>query len=242
MLAKYPMGYLPGMVLISDTVEQLQSLLDGMIPRGVSASAGQITDQEESFEYPEEAQGLVKAVPKRCNEFIVGRRCARTALAQMGIEPKAMPPDERRVPQWPVGTVGSISHSIGLCCAVASRSNTVACLGVDLETTTRISSGVIERVLHPLEVDFVSDDKGYGSLIFSAKEAFFKAQYPFWEAWPNFEDLAFQVDTSTNRLNVIEVAAHLPSGLRSATGRMQFRYAFFDNYVLTLCWLNSCSS
>lgn len=236
------MGYLPATVLTSDTVEQLQSLLDRMIPAGVKASVSRITDREASFEYPEEAQKLAKAVPKRRNEFIAGRRCARAALAQMGLQPRAMPPDERRAPQWPVGTVGSISHSIELCCAVASHSNTIACLGVDLETTTRISSGVIERVLHPLEVDFVSDDKAYGSLIFSAKEAFFKAQHPVWEAWPNFEDLAFEVDTSTNRLNVIEVAAHLPSGLRSATQRMQFRYAFFDNYVLTLCWLNSCSS
>ncbi len=235
------MGYLPATVLISDTVEQLQSLLDHMIPAGVRAVASQITDREESFEYPEEAQRLVKAVPKRRNEFIVGRRCARTALAQMGIEPRAMPPNERRAPQWPVGTIGSISHSIGLCCAVASHSSTIACLGVDLETTTRISSGVIERVLHPLEVDFVNGDKAYGSLIFSAKEAFFKAQHPVWEAWPNFEDLAFEVDTSTNQLNVIEVAAHLPLGLRSAIEDMQFRYAFFDNYVLTLCWLNRCS-
>lgn len=209
-----------------------------MLPSEVGAFSDQITDREELFEYPEEGKHLSKAVPKRRNEFIVGRRCARAALAQIDVEPCVLLSGEDRVPEWPVGVLGSISHSMRLCCAVAAHSNTAACLGVDLETTTRISSGVIERVLHPLEADFVGDNQAHGSLIFSAKEAFFKAQFPTWGAWPNFDDLAFQVDTSTGQLEVIHVAANLPPDLRSAAERMQFRYAFFDDYVLTLCWLN----
>lgn len=226
-------------VVLLDTVKHLNDLMRQMLPAGTGVSADRITDQEGLPEYPEEAKRLANAVTKRRNEFIVGRRCARSALAQAGLKPCALAPDENRVPQWPVGAVGSISHSVDLCCAVVARSDAIACLGVDLETTTRISSGVIERITHPLERDYVKDDPARGSLIFSAKEAFFKAQFPRWKKWVNFDDLAFQVDASSDRLAVLEAAAHLPADLRSAIKNMQFRYAFLDNYVLTLCWLEA---
>ncbi len=233
------MHYLRTSMSSSDLVRQLRFSLERMLPSGVGSFADQIKDGEESFEYPEEGRHLFKAVLKRRNEFIAGRRCAREALAQIGIESCALVPDENRVPKWPTGVVGSISHSVGLCCAIAAHADNKACLGVDIETTTRISRGVIKRVVHPLEADFVGNDPGRGSLIFSAKEAFFKAQFSTWRAWPNFDDLAFHVDTSASQLKVIKVSDHLPRDLRSAAEGMQFRYASLENYVLTLCWLDA---
>ena len=237
-LAKLQMSHLPAPVLSSDTIKRLRYSLNRMLPPGAGAFADQIIDREESLEYPEERKHLADAVPKRLNEFIAGRRCARAALAKIGVEACELVPDENRIPRWPTGVTGSISHSIELCCAVVAHSNDIACLGVDLETTTRISSRVIEHVIHPLEKDFVSGDQMHGSLIFSAKEAFFIAQFPIWEVWPNFDDLAFQVDTSFGQLNIIEISDRLPLNLRSASKFMQFRYAFINDYVLTLCWLN----
>ena len=236
-LADQSTDYLRVLMSLSDSLKRLQVLLEQMLPVGVESCVDRIKDGKESFEYPEEEKHLSKAVLKRRNEFIAGRCCARAALARIGVESCALVPDENRVPKWPTGIVGSISHSGRLCCAVAAHSDNIAYLGVDIETTTRISRGVIKRVVHPLEVDFVNDDQARGSLIFSAKEAFFKAQFPTWKAWPNFDDLAFHVDTSIGQLKVIKIATHLPSGLRAAVEDMQFRYTFFNNYVLTLCWL-----
>ena len=222
-----------------DTVKNLRYTLDRMIPSEVEAFADLIDDQEESSKYPEEHETLANAVRKRRNEFIAGRRCARAALAKISVKPCALVPDENRVPQWPKGVVGSISHSVDLCCAVVARVDKTACLGVDLETTKRISNGVIQRVSHPLETKFVGNDQKRGSLIFSAKEAFFKAQFPVLGIWPNFSDLAFQADgTSSGRLEVIHVAPHLPKGLQIVAKRMRFCYAFLNDYVITLCWLN----
>ena len=241
-LADQSTDYLRVLVSLSDSVKCLQVSLEEMLPVGVGSCVDRIKDGNESFEYPEEGKHLSKAVLKRRNEFITGRRCARAALERIGVESCALAPDENRVPKWPTGIVGSISHSGGLCCAVAAHSVKMAYLGVDVETTTRISCGVIKRVVHPLEANFVGDDQARGSLIFSAKESFFKAQFPTWKAWPNFDDLAFHVDTSIGQLKVIEIATHLPPGLRAAVEGMQFHYAFFNNYVLTLCWLdNGCS-
>lgn len=237
-LAKYRVCHLPATVSPIDTTKQLRYSLDQIVPSGAGACADQVTDREESFEYPEEGRGLANAVSKRRNEFIVGRRCARAALAGIGMKPCALPPDESRMPQWPNGVTGSISHSVGLCCAVTAYTDLIACLGVDLETTTRISSGVIERVMHPLEEEFVKGNQAYGSLIFSVKESFFKAQFPVWKVWPNFDDLAFRVYPSAGRLDVIAASDRLPPELRSSAKRMQFRYAFLEGYVLTLCWLD----
>ncbi len=111
------------------------------------------------------------------------------------------------------------------------------CLGLDLEKTNRLSRQAVARVLHPQEVDFVGENQALASLIFSAKEAFFKAQFPVWGVHANFSDLALHVDGASGHLFADKVALHLPEELRGAAQRMQFRYRFFGDYVVTLCWL-----
>jgi len=220
-----------------DVVYQLQNQLDQLIPPGAAGIVSKIKAVEESTEYPEEMQHVAKAVQKRQNEFIAGRRCARRALAKIGTPPCPLPADKHRAPQWPKGIVGSISHTTDLCCAVTAQQSEVKCLGVDLEKTTRISSGVIQRILHPAEADIVGTDQTLGSLYFSAKEAFFKAQFPIWGVWPNFEDLALKADASVGSLEVDHIAAHLPKDLCSMAVKLQFRYSFIADSVLVICWL-----
>ena len=221
------------------TVQQLQFALRQMLPSTIKSAADKIADGEDSFDYPEESQHLKKAVRIRRNEFITSRRCARTALSQLGVSPLPLPPDENRIPRWPAGFIASISHCRGVCCAVAANKKTTSGLGIDLEQTTRMSNGVMKRILHPLEVNFAGMDQQVCSLLFSAKEAFFKTQFPIWGVWPNFEDLAFQADPSTGQLIVAEVATHLPESLQYAASKMRFRHAFIQECVVTLCWLDN---
>ena len=238
LLASDSLDYLPPSVSSFDKIKHLRCSLDQMLPPGVVAFADQITDQEAAFEYPEEEEHMVNAVSKRRNEFITGRRCARKALREIGLAPCALVPGEGRAPLWPAEVIGSISHSGQFCCAAVAHTDAIACLGIDLEKTSRISSAVMGRVIHPLEKVYVNNDQMRGSLIFSVKEAFFKAQFPIWKTWPNFDDLAFKESDAMGRLNVLKAADHLPGSLLSALKKMHFRYAFFDDYVLTLCWLN----
>ena len=56
---------------------------------------------------------LSTAVAKRRSEYLAGRWCAREALAMLGMEGiPALGPD--RAPQWPAGSLGSITHSQGI--------------------------------------------------------------------------------------------------------------------------------
>lgn len=210
-----------------------------MLPVGVGYGVDLASSEAEPFEYTEEGHHLASAVVARRNEFISGRRCARAALANVGHAPVAIPTDADGLPTWPTGAIGSISHSRGFCCAVAAPADDVLGLGVDLEKTTRLSARAMERVVHPLEANTVGEDQALGSLLFSAKEAFYKAQFPIWGALANFKDLALRIHTDTQQLSVLEIASHLPEPLREATFRMEFRYQFFGDYVVTLCWLAS---
>ncbi|MFQ3224633.1 MAG: 4'-phosphopantetheinyl transferase EntD [Lentimonas sp.] len=217
---------------------ELQVALQGIVPAEIVAAVDIAADEAECFEYIEEGEHLENAVVARRNEFIAGRRCARSVLSGIGQAACALPADADGIPMWPETAVGSISHSRGLCCAVAATADATICLGLDLEKTTRLSPRAMERVVHPLEASFVGDDQAKGSLLFSAKEAFFKAQFPEWAALPNFKDLSLQIDAVSEQMSVREIAPHLPAALRDAAMRMQFRYRFFGDYVVTLCWLS----
>ena len=218
-------------------INELQSALQALLPVKVGCAVQQVASEAEAFQYAEEGSHLANAVLARRNEFISGRRCARTALAHIGQASCALPADPDGLPIWPSATMGSITHSRGLCCAVAASADKMMHLGIDLEKTTRLSARAMERVVHPLEEATVGEDQALASLLFSAKEAFYKAQFPAWGAQPNFKDLALQIHSNTQQLSVLKIASNLPIQLRDATHRMKFRYQFVGDYVVTLCWL-----
>ena len=218
-------------------INELQSALQALLPVKVGCAVQQVASEAEAFQYAEEGSHLANAAIARRNEFISGRRCARIALAHIGQASCALPADLDGLPIWPSATMGSITHSRGLCCAVAASADKMMHLGIDLEKTTRLSARAMERVVHPLEEATVGEDQALGSLLFSAKEAFYKAQFPVWGAQPNFKDLALQIHSNTQQLSVLKIASNLPIQLRDATHRMKFRYQFVGDYVVTLCWL-----
>jgi len=218
-------------------INELQSALQALLPVKVGCAVQQVASEAEAFQYAEEGSHLANAAIARRNEFISGRRCARIALAHIGQASCALPADSDGLPIWPSATMGSITHSRGLCCAVAASADKMMHLGIDLEKTTRLSARAMERVVHPLEEATVGEDQALGSLLFSAKEAFYKAQFPAWGAQPNFKDLALQIHSNTQQLSVLKIASNLPIQLRDATHRMKFRYQFVGDYVVTLCWL-----
>lgn len=218
-------------------ITELNDALAAIIPSGVSTSADVVCG-EESVEFIDELKHLEKASLTRRNEFIVGRRCARAALKSIGSPAVELPADADGIPRWPAGTLGSISHSRGLCCAVAAMNADLIGLGIDLEKTTRISPAAMKHVVHPAEHDYAEEDQPKGSLLFSAKEAFFKMQFPNWHAQPNFKDLALTIDTVNQEMSVQHIAMFLPEALTTAAEQIKFRYRFFGDYVITICWLD----
>jgi 4'-phosphopantetheinyl transferase EntD len=150
--------------------------------------------------FPEEKEAVGRAVEKRRREFRTGRACARTALAQLGVEAQAIPSGPRGAPQWPDGIVGSITHCDGYrACAVAPAADLVA-IGIDAELDAPLPAGVIGDIALPDErraLDALAAQEpavNWDRLLFSAKEAVYKAWFPLAERWLGFEDALVEID------------------------------------------------
>ena len=216
-----------------DSAEPFQAELDALAPAGLASAVSAVSDAAVSGLSPVELSHIESWAPHRRNEFAAGRLCARRALGALGIEAGSLLPDDEGLPVWPEGVVGSISHSRGLAMAVAVSAGVYSLIGLDVEKTNRLSEAAMSRIVHPLEAAFAGNDQTRTSILFSLKEAFYKAQFPRWRTTGNFQDLALEVDMDAGTARSLEMDARFAAELR------QLRFAFrrVDDYVLSLCWL-----
>lgn len=153
----------------------------------------------------EEEPAVANAIPSRRNEFAAGRICARNALADLGFGRPAIPVGPNREPVWPVGVMGSISHTRNYCFAAACRAGSaVRGLGVDVEQLGRVGPDTFELLFGDSELrgiaagDARGDPDSTATRLFSAKESFFKAQFPLTECWIGFRDVVGSIELATN--------------------------------------------
>jgi 4'-phosphopantetheinyl transferase EntD len=132
-----------------------------------------------------------RAVASRRVLFALGRAAARDALRELGLEPVGIGRGGGGEPLWPDAVVGAISHSPEVAVAVVGRRTDYAGLGVDVEESAR---GPIARaarlVCRPNEMVWADpeSDTQRLTMLFSAKEAVFKALYPIERVWFGFAD------------------------------------------------------
>lgn len=178
--------------------------------------------------------------PQRQAEFIMGRRCARSALEALGYNHanNAIETSKEGLPVWPKGFLASISHSKGLCGAVAASSKEYQLLGFDIEKTNRLSNSASKRVIHPIEAEQEPTQR-IASILFSLKEAFYKAQYPIFGVSANFDDLALQLDHKIGSASILYMAPKFSPKLIEAQANLNFRFVQINNEVLSLCSLRT---
>lgn len=157
--------------------------------------------------FHEEEPLVAKAIEKRKWEFRAGRHCARRACAELGMPELAILSGPDRAPLWPLGAIGSITHTgagnRAYAAAVVARSSDVRALGVDAELAEPLAEELEARVLTPRERAFVDtlDPTARGltaMLHFSAKEAFYKCQYPLTQRFLGFQDVEVEFELGRN--------------------------------------------
>jgi 4'-phosphopantetheinyl transferase EntD len=146
----------------------------------------------------EEARHVARAVPKRVAEFATGRACARRALAELAITDFPLRVGADREPLWPEGITGSITHTTGFCGVVAARKTRVLSLGIDAELASAVQRRLWRQVATEEEAQWleglqVERAATMASVLFSAKEAFFKCQFPLTREWLNFGDVSVRI-------------------------------------------------
>jgi 4'-phosphopantetheinyl transferase EntD len=167
------------------TVFALRRALESLLPRGAFGAIARVVDHPEPSDLAEAAQLGPHVVAKRRAEFAAGRAAAHTALAILPRPPAYEPilSGTHGSPRWPVGFAGSISHNAEWAIAVAAPISAVRSLGVDIEGRAAADEDILDLVARPRERGFVRTDRpGWSlrlSLLFGAKEAAYKAAYPF---------------------------------------------------------------
>jgi 4'-phosphopantetheinyl transferase EntD len=144
--------------------------------------------------FPEERGHVATSVDKRRNEFAAGRICARRALATLGFIESPLLTDKGRAPVWPQGATGSISHSDGYCVAVVGFAKNFAGIGIDTESIGNVQRHLWEQVFQAEEIsklELLAEPQrvAMATVLFCAKEAFYKCQFSLTRAWLGFEEV-----------------------------------------------------
>jgi 4'-phosphopantetheinyl transferase EntD len=194
----------------------LAALFHDLFPADVAVAWGEIGDATAEL-LPDEAPLVARAVAKRQREFARGRTCARQALAGLGFERVSVLVGEAREPLWPNGVVGSITHDNTLCVVAVGRAERYVGLGVDVEPEGALTPEVAERIWSPAEAERAETVAALtaGSaarLVFSAKEAFYKCQYPLTRSYLGFHDVEVELGAGTFALTLKTGAGPLASG------------------------------
>jgi enterobactin synthetase component D len=149
--------------------------------------------------HPDEQRAVANASAKRIRHFAAGRACARAGLRSLGRGDEPVMTGDNRQPVWPAGTEGSISHTDGLCVAVVALTEDLAGrrIGVDVEQRARVRPELYRKLFTTPEIEIIEglpigEQADAATVAFSAKEAFYKAQYPITEAWVSFTDVRIE--------------------------------------------------
>lgn len=173
---------------------ELHALLGELLGAGVAFATGAPGDTPLSDLFPEEAEGLERAVEKRRREVASGRAAARRAMAGLRERPVAIRRGPGGCPIWPAGLVGTITHTDTLCAAAVARSNLVSGLGLDAEPEGPLEAELWPAIATAEELDAlrrlsVPRAAERARWIFCAKEAAYKCQYPSTGLLLDFSDL-----------------------------------------------------
>ena len=144
--------------------------------------------------HPDEWEDIASAAPNRQKEFAAGRLLARALSEQLGLPPAPLRRAEDRAPLWPDDRAGSLSHCDTLCAAAVGKRSAFQSVGVDVETIGRVEEKLWPTLFTEKEADYFSslapDTVALETtLFFSAKESFYKCQYPLTQEWVGFQDV-----------------------------------------------------
>ena len=192
---------------------------------------------------PGEALSVAHAVAKRQREFCAGRTLAREALRRLGVAGDVVLPAAAgggRMPVWPEGFVGSITHTDAHCACAMARSPEVRSVGIDMERCGRVRQSLWSQVFTESEVAMLSHADSscqdrLATVMFCAKEAFYKVQYPLTGAWLGFHDVVVTPDPDGSfRLEVISDETPAARIVPVLDGVCHLPY---EGTVLCECWV-----
>ncbi len=178
------------------TCEQLFGLFPDPCVYVLTSAVG---DTALAFISEREAASIVDAVPKRRREFATARALAREGLERFfGLHDFNLLNDKDRAPIWPQGIAGSLSHS-STRAWVALVDATYGTIGIDGENRDKLERSLWHLTMYDEEIAYLetlktSIQERRALVIFSAKEALYKAQFPWTHKFVDFKAVQIRLD------------------------------------------------
>lgn len=212
-------------------------LLSGLLPPDVATAEGD--PRTLVAVRPAEAALVARAVEKRRLEFAKARECARAALRSLGGPECDILVGPQREPLFPEGFVGSLTHTDGFCGAAVARRAAYEGVGIDAEPDAPLEPNIASRIATGAEIAQATEllrlEAGVAAhLVFSAKEAFYKCQFPMTREFLGFDDVRIELDADADAVRAVLLrrAGRFDAGA-SFHGRFRHRGGLF----LTAVWL-----
>ena len=185
----------------------MRDVLKDLFSKSVAVTDTRDSTIDSSFLSLNERTYLKNVSQNRKNEYIAGRFCAHQSMALANIPPVHIPIGNKGEPIWPSGVVGSITHSRGYAAAAVAKQSDVHSLGLDAEIDEPLSSRVLRRISNENEQEWIKATASGliqhpGKVLFSAKEATYKAWYPITQEWLGFKEVLINFHDQGNTFTV----------------------------------------
>ena len=181
-------------------------------------------------------ENLQTAVSKRQIHYLMGRQCAAFLLGENESLLQCRPTGEAL---WPVGVVGSITHTQGVAAAVVGSSDEWLGVGIDAErvvTSQRVEK-LRAKVFREKEWSNVRAQSSWPdnvlfTAVFSAKECIYKAYFGSVQKYFGFHQAEI---TAFNETGLIEATVdHSVIANTRAPEQVRIRVGVEDDLVLTV--------
>jgi len=173
--------------------QRLQSELQARLGPELAVVCTGVNGDPDSL-WPQERAAVSAAIARRQSEFAAGRSAARSAMRQLGHPECAIPAGQDRSPLWPVDLVGSIAHTGSVCVAMLGRRESWTSIGIDIESEQAVAPEIWPTICTRAELQHLHEQDASvqhlaASRLFTAKEAYYKWQFPLTGSMLDFKDV-----------------------------------------------------
>lgn len=176
--------------MTSSPESALLEALAAIAPRNVRVGCRLIRDGDEAHLLDGEARSIPARQPATRRASGAARWIAHGLLADMGFSDLAILRGPSGAPVWPGGVTGSLAHDDEMAVAAVAPLGDIASLGIDVEPAQPLPDELLALVATPADRTGATPLHLAGRILFSAKEAVYKAVYPLDREILGYEDIA----------------------------------------------------
>jgi 4'-phosphopantetheinyl transferase EntD len=180
---------------ISDQLAILASFANAELLTGCRVL--QLADEFKLF--PCESVALRNAASVVRRRSGTARVVARSLLRGLGSSSLELPRASSGAPRWPKGFVGSLSHDSDFAVAAVAIQRSMNSVGIDIEPNSPLRPELLDLVASPAERAQLGGDLLSARLLFSIKEAVYKATHPLDGQFLDYTDVEVDLDKLSAR-------------------------------------------